>query len=408
MTLALGPLPLVSAPPPGMYPLDSIPIQQSPALIHIHEVLQNPGINHAALLDLQPAELSAAPNPATRFAAQHTANAALKSGQHRLRVLSHNVALLDVALQIGGPALGGLALRRYRSPALQARRAALYPWPFNQQADVVTLQEVWRPQDFLGFAMAAERQGYVGWRAQSSAGLNGLAIFVRQERFKVAQGLARSADFVVRDRPEAWVGLRRGYFALRLPTQEGPSVLLLNTHLQAFAQHWRIRNHQARELGIAIAWLRSTFPQDLVIACGDFNSGPYYAQRFWRGGPGDFFANALAYAIFEAYSGLDDAVLMGRPKTQLLADIDSASEAMQPADESGYPFTVDARANSLYALQYKNTEPPARIDHIKANHLNLSMQVTQSGIVSMPSVSTSVGPLSLSDHRAVWAELSWD
>jgi endonuclease/exonuclease/phosphatase family metal-dependent hydrolase len=338
----------------------------------------------------------------------------------RVTALDYNVALLDAHI------FGIIPYKR--TPDLDERKNALPGLIFARDADVIALQEVWRPEDVDTFLREGEQHGYRGFHQPRDDHNDGVMIFVRES--SIAGGttpeLVDYAAYASQDGLEYFPGpgIRRGWIEVLFDHADAGRVRVFATHMQAFPEGWLGRMHQARELGMHAR--DDAARDDLVLVMGDLNSGPFYVRDKWLA-PGDvvqsaWLENTIAYPLLLEYGELIDTAIMGRPADLANDDVqlgktvknDPEKSTEVPGVTKGWcddtPITTltATDCNSLYFAQYAGTEYPARLDHIHARDRE-DLVVVRSDIVFTEKQefanSVSIEP---SDHYGVEVELLVD
>ena len=335
-----------------------------------------------------------------------------------LRVLDWNVALLDANI---------FAVIPYaQTPDLETRRRALPGLVLSTHADVVCLQEVWRPEDVDRFVRAAQGAGYLAFHNDRGPSNDGLLTLVNSSI--LAPGdvpQMHGGPYVSQDGLEFFPGpgIKRGYLAVAFTHNSAGPIRVYNTHMQAFPENWLGRTKQARELGIDA---RESGPlTDLLIVAGDLNSGPYYKDARWDAPDGStfegWFHNTISYPTLLAYADLVDAAVLPRSQEAADSDVvlgntvvnDAGKSATVPGSAEGWCDQTPAGTfsatdcNTLYFSQYGGTEYPARIDHIHVRDRGDVVVTHSAQLFDTPRSfgSTVTEP---SDHAAVVADLLVD
>lgn len=395
----------------GSVPGDEARLVESPDLEHLGRAIVGGGGLRAGDLMRRPLEFCAPPDPTGLLRRTQADNPPRPVDGVPLRLLTWNLALLDVHV------LG----RVYKqSPYLAARRGPLFARLLGAGADIALIQELWQPRDIAALAALAPAAGYRlfspprPWR-------DGLAILLREGLWTGEVDCAL-VPYDQQSRQEAlsFPGkepilrsfLRASFRHPRL----GP-VTLFNTHLQAFPHAWRNRILQSRRLAEEVGRRSS---DELVLVGGDLNAGPFYARQSWRCPDGRFetswWHNALSLPLLLHHGGLVDLVVRGRRPAEVdrelrlarLLDNDPVASLRPPSPPSAehlQAFTATDH-NRLYHAQYAGTEQVARLDHLLARDPSRRVHVVSStNRFADREVTTPDGPVELSDHYAVEVEL---
>ncbi len=443
-------------------PPDRSLLTGSPALAHLADAFELPAGGHPeAAVDLicagpvsRPGAIPPEAGPLLRDMA--AGNPAPRPGAIPLRVMTWNVALLDVWL---GP------VHHAESPFREQRRAALLDGvlALDPPPDVLLLQEVWLREDSDALVEEAAQRGYVAatWQGRSEGRRErrrdtaGLMTLVRRElldaepgqHFTDVQVDATPARVQLADE-QAWLPAKdrftRGWLRVRFEHDLLGTVSIFNTHLHPYPDNWRLRAQAARELGLQVA--EAGEAGALVFVGGDVNSAPWYADDAWvlpaaAGGRVDDvgFENAIAWAALLHYGELVDLAVRGwreRPDRDVVvgrsvrndpgfydAEVFRPDEPplakpfhachpgmrrAPPACGSHVPptFTV-SDCNALYMKQYAGTEPPARLDHLLARDPDDRVHALSAEVVLTDAGAVDVGDcrVELSDHYGLLVDL---
>lgn len=334
----------------------------------------------------------------------------------RVSVLSQNVALLDAKL------LGFIDYAR--TPLLDERREAL-PAVFLEGAPkIVLLQEVWLPEDVDGFQAAAEARGYLAFPGSREGHNDGLMTLIHGSLVEDESAMESGVvAYQAQDGLEHFPGpgIKRGYQWVRFSAPQLGTLVVFNTHMQAFPGSWKQRLSQARELGLAV--LAKAGDEALAFVGGDLNAGPYYKKKKWAlpdgSVDGDWWQNAFSYPVLLEYGGLEDLFIMGKPLAEAARDVtlgdtvvnDPARALEVPGAEEGFcegtphtTFTV-SDCNALYFAQYGGTEYPARIDHVLVRDVSQRVFVERSAVVFAEPLDFGGQTSEPSDHYGVRVDL---
>jgi hypothetical protein len=397
------------APKLGSVPEDRAAMDRVPVLQHLAASLPEASEKTLeAVLDKNGPLFVTAPDPTPHFKREAAADRGPTSGTP-LRVLTYNVALLDRGYLLG--------LQRVRMPNVPARRADLPKYLFKDGWDVLLLQEVWDWSDVVRLAEAAEREGYV-WYAGSKRRhkQHGLMILVRGTLIEGAQERTEG-QFENQRSIERWPGpnIKRGYITwtfTHAPT--GNRLRVASAHPQSWANQWRTRSLQARQLGLDLG----STPADTIVLLGtDLNAGPYYPDDIYGeidGEPvGEWWQNALTWPVIQHYGHLRDIRVVGHD----LGDV-PAMHAL-PEWNRGWlkrPMNGDCRivppdvftgtdCNHLYFESYAAQEYPARLDHLFLRAPDGRVGIASTGLAYVEPVEVRGQKMELSDHYGVQAQL---
>lgn len=397
----------------GHQPKDDTTIQNDARLAHLYQALSIPNIQHAGEFLSRSDEyaFAKAPNPSKLLKAMQRTNSEreIESGIP-LRVLSYNIALLNAKL------LGFIDYSR--SPYLEERRTQLPDLIFGQAHDVIFLQEVWDVRNVELFVAKATAHGYLAFVGPRTSYDDGLMTFVKISWLNGGQVKAFGSEpFVAQNPLEYFPGPRvqRGFHHVSVVHPQLGTLHFYNAHLLAWPKKWTIRTEQARELALHASL--NTSDKEVVIMGGDMNSGPYYKRDDWTlpdGSPlGNWWKNAIAYALFLHYGDLDDLVVMGRSVDEADSDVSMADryEGREPKQAwcKDMPKTTfsGTDCNELYRMQYEGTENQARLDQIFARDRQHRIKVSKSGLAFTEKMQFSptlfVEP---SDHYGVFVEMN--
>lgn len=356
----------------GQLSADTVRLADSPALAHLAPAL--PGgdaLTPADLLRTPPAP-TAAPDPSALLSATAADNPAREGVA--LKVLSYNVALLDVKLY------GFIPYKK--TPFLDERRDELPGLIYAQGYDVLGLQEVWTDEDLQRFVREAEAAGYRAFHGPREEYNDGVLILIRRELIQ-GEPTVHAEHYLESDPLEYSPGphLRRGFVEVRFDHPALGPLRVYNTHLLAWPSNWMFRMAQARQLGARVA----AQGQDgsVAIVFGDMNAGSYYALDTWLNPKGEietgWWANGISYAFLQHYGQMRDLYVQGAGPDASALDV-TLSQTMAARTPDGGRFDIAANCellgypehltasdcNVLYGMQYKDTENPARMDQIFA------------------------------------------
>ena len=410
--------------PIGQHPCDKAPLYNVPALQHVAQGLPKKDLLVQDLFKKRHSHFAEAPDPTKLLTDTQRANAScnVERGEE-LSVTSYNIALLDieVTLQKAVTHIPILNIIFYllfpllfwfrwikvldlETPYLEKRKPHLPDLIFAKD-DVLMLQEVWHPRDVAWLEREAKKRGFVAITSDRNVHNDGLMTLVRRRMIDAQSDVVCTANaFDNRWTPENIPGVHRGFQTVQFEHPQIGSITLLNTHLQPLPAQWMRRMEHAREIGLAAREIIEKDPQQLVLMGGDMNSGPYYRDDVWRC-EGDksrnWYRNAMAYGVIEHYSGMADAVVMGQSSDAADDDVELANAGPGPEGEPVYPFTASARSNALYAEQYQQKEPQARLDHLRINESNGRCQVVSSEMTFTEELDIDGKGVEPSDHYGV-------
>jgi len=348
---------------------DDVPLAQAPALAHVAAALHGGAALSVVDLLRQPLQFSMPPDPSAWLRAMHAANPVPAADAVPLRVLSWNLALLDVRV---GP-------YPYKaSPYVQARREPVFDRVLGAGADIVLLQELWHATDIARLSDRVVGSGYRLF-CPRRRWVDGLAVLVREE-LAGSPVEVEVQPYSTQERLEA-VDLRGKEQFLRswlrvsfVHPRLGP-ITILDTHMQAYPKAWARRLQQSRALGLTAARRPAG---ELVLVGGDLNAGPFYGRQSWTRPDGTreqtWWHDALSLPALYHYGGLSDLAIRGRPAADVDLDVRLGREIVNDPDravaeppartpEHLRAFTA-TDANHLYYEQYAGTEQPARLDHL--------------------------------------------
>ncbi len=410
-----------SAPPKvGAAPLDAVALTEAAALRHLAPALGRGDLSIGELFDECNLDFKQSPDPTSALRAAHAENAArtVPEGATDVSLTTYNVALLDATVTIRDlPLLGWLpkwpfdkiVLRKVQAPLLEARKKKIPELIFAKGDDVIMLQEVWRQQDVDFLTAEASKRGYRAVSSPRDEYSDGLLTLVKDSSIAPASQVAVSGKpYEAQQWKESLAGVKRGYHAVRFVHPKAGPMTVFNTHMQAYADQWPLRNAQAREIGLAARAMTDADPSGVVVLGGDLNAGPYYAEDVWDKGEGrseQWWRNAVAYGLVEHYSGLGDAAVMGQDSARADDDVELAKNAMPAGDAPIWPFTASARSNGLYDNQYGHSEPRARLDHIRVGAANGRVKVTGAEMDFTDEVDVGGQTIEPSDHYGVRVKL---
>ena len=348
---------------------DTTPLTRAPALAHISTALL--GGEDLAVMDLLRRELvfCSPPDPTQWLRAMHADNPPAPARGVPLRVLTWNIALLDVRV---GP-------YPYKSsPYLPKRRDAVFERVLGAGADIVLLQELWHSADI---SRLSDRVGQSAYRlfCPRRRWVDGLAVLIR-EALLAGPVDVELQPYASQDRLEAMdlpgkEQFLRSFMRVGFVHAELGPISIFDTHMQAYPKAWARRLQQARALGLAVARRPA---HELVLVGGDLNAGPFYGRQTWCKPDGtrdqSWWHDALSLPALHHYGGLRDLAIQGRASQDVdlevrlgrLLDNDpgrAVSEPPQATPEHLRAFTA-TDANRLYHAQYAGTEQPARLDHL--------------------------------------------
>lgn len=404
---------------PGAEEADRALLLDSPSLAHLAPAIVGGERLRAADLLRRPLEFCAPPDPTAALLRARASNPAPHPQGVGLRLLSWNLALLDV--RIFG--------RVYKqSPWLEQRRPVVFERLLGSGADLLLLQELWQPPEIRLLDRLASASGYRLFCPPREA-RDGLAILLREGQW-TGEVQVELRPYEVQDRQEAlsFPGkepILRSFLRLSFEHPRLGPLSLFDTHMQAFPAAWHHRMVQSRRLGLEVA---RRPPEELVLVGGDLNAAPFYARQTWRRPDGRFdsswWHNALSLPLLQHYGGLVDLAVRGRPAGDADLDVRVARgldndpvAALRPplhgpAGLSEAHLAEQLRAftatdlNRLYHEQYAGTEQPARLDHLLARDPDGRIHVCASRHRFLErEVGTPQGPVEPSDHFAVEVEL---
>ncbi len=384
----------------GDGPEDTVALKDVPALAHHFDTID--GADALTVGDLFDRELtfSGTPTPTALLLAQRAGNPAAAADARVLRVLTYNVALLDAKL---------FGLVPYTAtPDLDVRAPMLFDRVFEADYDILTLQEVWRTEDLERLRESAERHGYWVASTDRKGATDGLAIAVKKS---LSPG-PEETGWESYDQPSGNLeffpapGLNRAFLWTRFNVDGLGPVVVYDTHATAFASAYGDRMSNVRQLGLHLR--RNTSEEDVVIAGGDFNGGPYYRANDWTLPDGTvervWYANTLSYSLMIHYAGASDLALRGRDTdADALGDItlgDTVPDTMDEAWCAQTPDTVFTATdcNALYRQQYEATEFPARMDLLFTRDPRGRVHVSSSELAFVEPVEYGGKTGPLSDH----------
>ena len=350
---------------------DGVPLSDSPTLWHLADAIDGGASLVTADLLRRSLRFVSAPDPSAWLVETHRANPAAAPAAVPLRVLTWNVALLDVHV----------AGRPYRqSPWVQQRREAVFDRVLGADADVVLLQELWHRPEIQRLDHRARAAGY-HLLCPPRRQVDGLAILLRQGTFLGTPEVELHA-YGHQDRLEALLLPRKDHI-LRSWMRVGfehprlGRVSVFDTHMQAYPHAWKHRLHQSRALGLEVARRPA---DELVLVGGDLNAGAFYGRQSWRRPDGSidsaWWHDAISLPALHHYGGLSDLAIRGRPAQDVdlevrlgrAVDNDPVAAARQGLGctaEHLRAYTA-TDCNLLYHRQYAGTEQPARLDHLLA------------------------------------------
>lgn len=385
------------APALGESPVDNQLLSANPNLQHLAVAIDG---NDRTLTELfqqgDKVVFKQAPDPTELLVRQNTIDDARAETGTPLKVLTYNLALLDVKI------FGFIGYAR--SPLLDERVDELPDLVFSDDADVIFLQELWRPEDVTLFRNAAAQKGYSFFIGPRESYNDGVATLIRDSVKDPAGAVAVDAfPYEAQVSSEYFPGpsIMRGALLVTFVHKDLGPIVAANSHMQAFPENWGKRSSQARQLGMELTKAVATLPAgSLAIVGGDFNSGPYYFDDKWAL-PKDgkvqtqWWNNAMSYAMLLAYGDLVDLAVMGRPAADAASDVVLGNTVLNDPSKALTVPNVDPNwcrdtprttftatdCNSLYFQQYAGTEYPARLDHLMAHDPQGRVKVVSSSIV---------------------------
>jgi hypothetical protein len=417
VSLTLGLVPLVACggwpKDLGDLPEDQVLLSDAAVLQHLADALEDSeGVDVATLIRDGGLEFTSAPDPSAWMQRIHDEHQALPELDDavELRVLTWNVGLLDRSY------LGTQVL----VPDLEIRRAEQLELLFASDYDVLLLQELWEIEDAEAFADAAQAQGYSAWYGSDELHpQHGLFMAVRSEIIAETSAQGEEQYDAQRDL-EYWPGpdMRRGWLSWSFELAgTGRTVHLYDTHTTAFPDLYDKRNLQARQLGLELSGHPDS---DIVLLGGDLNSGPYYGNDEWIDGEGkahgEWWRNAVAWALWQHYGGMVDAHGLAQPLEDVtLGDTvpvgGGESFLAEPFGDASWCDTTPVTTftatdcNSLYFREYAATEAPARLDHLMLRDPDGAVRVDASGLVFTEAQDLDGTTVELSDHYGVEASM---
>jgi len=401
----------------GDNPRDAVVIDNSSVLAHLGEAYQGGGSRTIGeLLEDEAPLFTSPPDPRAlldRQAIEHAALLPIEEGVN-LRVLTFNLGLLDRWYPFTTASVPEVDLRREHVPPLLLSGG----W------DVLCLQEVFDSIDVERIRVAAEDRGYRIYAGTSKHHEgHGLVIAVREaliddnaDEFTHEQVYEQQYGAETFPGP----GIARGFIDwsfVHAPT--GRRVTVIDTHATAYADHWRARTFQARELGL---YVRSRQAEEVVVIGGDFNAAPYYPEDVFGvddGEPvGEWFANTMMYPVFLHYAG--GRLIDTMAATGAADDIDGllGLPGFDPVAWDREPYgdrsLCDGErstlswdwCNSLGFANYSGaSEYAARIDYVFVRDLGDDVRVLDAGLYYTEREMLGDVELELSDHYAVGTTL---
>jgi hypothetical protein len=404
----------------GDHEADLVELDSVPQLAHLAAALDAPaGVRAMDALAPEGLSLVRAPDPSPWLTQEHEAHrarlaaATIDETSARLRVLTYNTGLLR----------RWYALVITEVPHYDVRRHALPPALFTDPAgpwDVLMLQEVWETEDADIIAAAAAREGYAAYGGSERGHTrHGLMILVREDSMSGA-GFLHTAEhhFELQRRIETYPGpeIERGWIEVEFEhPASGRTIRVFDTHAQSFAEHWRVRTAQARELALAS---RRVGAETLAIVGGDLNAMAYYPLNVLAttdgtidGDPIDtWWQNASMYGLLHHYGELHDAWVAVHPPDEvgLLNALPSFSGAWAETPYGSQSWCDDVNpfsavdCNGLHLEQYGGTEYPSRIDLVTYRDPRDRVLVESAELVfTVPVDLEGAGQVELSDHYGV-------
>lgn len=385
---------------------DSEFINDHPLLGYLASALEDPAdVDVATLLKHDDLRFSEAPDPTGVLESLHAEHQALDAIDDAvdIEILTYNLAFLDRKYLSGS----------VQSPFIPERREAMLAELFDTEADILLLQEVWDWEDSEALVQAAQDAGFSTWAGSEKRHEEmGLITAVRTELIGGGSE-TEETRFRAQRKIEHWPGpnIKRGFLTWSFDL-EGSSQRLhvINLHATSFPQFWRVRNMQARQVGLALDGVEDA----IVIVGGDFNAGPFYKSDVWVTHDGDeeegWWRNATAWALWQHYGGLKDMHSL----PQVPADVTAGRTVPDGPGTEGEAYdgawcdTVDTNVftgtdcNLLYRMQYGGTEYPARLDHLMIRDPDEAVRVSSSQVVYTERVDLGVDEaIEWSDHYGV-------
>jgi endonuclease/exonuclease/phosphatase family metal-dependent hydrolase len=363
----------------GVIPADNVRLVDSPKLAYLADALPEGSLKRVSdLFETMPI-FSHAPDPTALLQATQAANASHANQGPLLKMLTYNVALLDANV---------FWLIPYRqTPYLKERRDELPKLILSKGYDVVVLQEVWRRQDRLRFEAEAEAQGYQAFHGPRGSYNDGLLTLIKSKLIE-GEAAVHAEPYEARDHQENFPGpgIKRGFVEVAFESPGLGMIRVYNTHLLAWPANWGVRMSEVRQLGDRITRQNAAVqsPQGaLALLGGDLNGGAYYPSDTWLNPEGEveknWWGNAVSYGLLQHYGALSDLYVQGGSVAAATEDIRLGQllQSLTPAagrpdvggtcTQMGYPAQLTVSdCNILYGMQYKDTEYPARIDHLMA------------------------------------------
>ena len=393
----------------GDDPRDSEAIADHPVLGHLADALADASdVDVARLLEHDDLTFERAPDPTALLERLHDEHTQLEPLEDpvELEILIYNVAFLDRKYLSGS----------VQSPFIPERRDVLLDQLFETDADVIFLQEVWDWEDAQLMVQAAEEAGYATWAGSEKRHEEmGLITAVRAELVEGASD-QQETRFRAQRKIEHWPGpnIKRGFLSWSFDLAGTSQRLhLVNLHATSFPQYARVRNMQARQVGLAL----DEVPDDtIVIVGGDFNSGPFYKDDVWITNEGDeeegWWPNATAWALWQHYGGLQDMHSLPQVAQDVVAGrtVPEGPSTDGEAYDGAWCDTVEDNVftgtdcNLIYEQQYGGTEFPARLDHLMLRDTRSAVRVLASEVVFTERQDLGTGePIEWSDHYGVQA-----
>lgn len=367
--------PLQAPPPVGTTSSDHYLMYYQPALRHLADALGHTQLSVQAFFHRIGQNFKQAPDPTHWLKSMHAANQHTHITQPtRLSMLTYNVALLRFHL------FHCIPVGSARSPHLEERMPKIAEAIFSSGDDIITLQEVWRSEDRRHFCRVAARCGYRPFIAPRDQYNDGLVTFVKETCIDAEQPVShRAKAYESQIWKEYWpavitsfgadVGIKRGYHEVSFSHPKLGPVHVFNTHTCAFEGGYTERMEQARELGMAAGDKPST---EFSFVAGDMNAATYYRKDRWhdrlarKRSLADWWENTISMPLLSYYGRLTDLAVSAGTADEALADVKLADTDSLTPQRPHWPMTASPDSNRLYVMQYGQTEPAARLDHLYA------------------------------------------
>lgn len=395
----------------GARPQDQVVVAEVPVLAHLAAAMDDAdALTLTELLADEAPVFRDAPDPSALLEGQaiaHQALAPIEDGVD-LRVLSFNAGLLD----------RWYPFTHVGVPEVDLRREHFADLLFADGWDVLCLQEVWEDAEVERLRVVAEDRGYrVFTGSPAHRKEHGLVIAIRSAiidadapESQIERQFEQEYDVEKFPGP----GVERGFLSWSFGhAPSGERLRVISTHIASYAQRWRIRTFQARELGLFVAGAPT---DEVVIVGGDFNAGPYYPEDLFGevdGEPvGEWFRNAIMVPIFLHYGEVIDVFAAAGRATDVAAmdaqlDYDAAAWRSEPygdaagcAASNGQVLTWDW-CNDLAFQQGGETEWGARLDFIFLRDRQAKARVIDASLVYTAPIQMGDRALALSDHYGV-------